>query len=142
MKPYLSYQKQNLTIDQNFNFNFLLIRFESVKVMEGNDTIDDDNIFPPTRQRQLEWRSVHGSLPQVEPRPSSLLLKQNTILGLSTPGENDPENSESNIKMKFECAVCFETYSESGSHVPRSLSCGHTFCTGKLLGVRSFAKII
>lgn len=111
--------------------------------MEGNGAIDDNDTFSPTsgKQRQLEWRCIPGSLPQVQPRPSSVLLKQNTILGLATPVENDPEDQES-MKIRFECAVCFETYSESGSHVPRSLLCGHTFCTGKFVGGRSFTIMI
>lgn len=108
--------------------------------MEGNGAVDDD-ISPTTgKKRQLEGRSVRSSLPQVQPRPSSILLKQNTILGLATPVENDPKDPESR-KMRFECAVCLEAYSESGSHVPRSLSCGHTFCTGKLVGSRSSTKM-
>lgn len=64
-----------------------------------------------------------------KPRP---LLKQNTALGLTSP-ETEEDKSLADLRMRFECAVCFEMYSESGPHAPRSLLCGHTFCTGQLL---------
>ena len=97
------------------------------------------------------WRSGAGSVPHVPPSLSFSeteegainpvksskpypLLKQHTAIGLTTP-EEQPELSLSltSLQMKFECAVCLEGYSESGSHAPRSLSCGHTFCTGMFI---------
>ena len=58
------------------------------------------------------------------------LLKQNTTIGLTSPEDNDTKSLAS-LQMRFECAVCYEMYSESGPHAPRNLLCGHTFCTGK-----------
>lgn len=98
------------------------------------------------------WRSGAGSVPHVPPGLSFdekdegaysaksnkpyPLLKQHTAIGLTTVPETTFPKEQSvslnSLQMKFECGVCLEGYSESGSHAPRSLSCGHTFCTGCL----------
>ena len=33
--------------------------------------------------------------------------------------------------IALECSVCMEEFSDSGLSVPRSLACGHSFCTGR-----------
>ena len=39
------------------------------------------------------------------------------------------ETSQS--KRTIECSVCLQGFKDSGDCVPRNLSCGHTFCTGR-----------
>ena len=41
-----------------------------------------------------------------------------------------------------ECSLCMEEYLDEGTHVPRNLNCGHTFCTGQwsCVGVTSGAS--
>ncbi len=53
------------------------------------------------------------------------LTKQHTVTDFSEPA-GDRESGDA----RFECCVCFGEYQESGRGVPRSLMCGHTFCTG------------
>ena len=69
--------------------------------------------------------SISGSSPVLKPKP---LLKQHTTLGFS----NLPFNESFDLSRRFECSVCLIAYRESGDGVPRSLMCGHTFCTGRL----------
>lgn len=103
------------------------------------------------------WRSGAGSVPHVPPGLSFdekdegaysaksnkpyPLLKQHTAIGLTTVPETTFPKEQSvslnSLQMKFECGVCLEGYSESGSHAPRSLSCGHTFCTGRFINIIS-----
>ena len=98
------------------------------------------------------WRSCSGSVPNVPGRlaaegapanpkkKGNPLLKQSTIIGLSSPSEEEEERSLSSLQMRFECTVCLEDFSESGSHAPRNLSCGHTFCTGKIDRISTSSK--
>jgi hypothetical protein len=32
------------------------------------------------------------------------------------------------VESSVECELCNEPYDEEGGHIPRLLSCGHTFC--------------
>eukprot|EP00731_Ephydatia_muelleri_P037257 Em0429g7a len=41
-------------------------------------------------------------------------------------------NTGSVKSIALECSVCMEEFSDSGHSVPRSLACGHSFCTGCL----------
>ena len=84
--------------------------------------------------RHDSWRSIPaGSVPtdlnvyqaDDSTRKSKPFVKQHTIL------TETPELMEDPGDMRFECSVCLGEYNESGDGVPRSLVCGHTFCTGK-----------
>ena len=35
------------------------------------------------------------------------------------------------VRRTIECSVCYEPFGDVGEAVPRSLECGHSFCTGK-----------
>lgn len=51
-------------------------------------------------------------------------VKQHTMMALTETAEEDEGD------RRFECSVCLGEYQDSGDGVPRSLLCGHTFCTG------------
>ncbi len=79
----------------------------------------------------VPWGNVSASVPLgyqadgVSSRQTKSLIKQHTILTETTDELNTGD-------MRFECSVCLEEYNETGDGVPRSLLCGHTFCTGIL----------
>lgn len=99
------------------------------------DTSRSMNDREPTNQREV-WRSSPGSVPSIDHTVSlrKPLLKQHTTIGITSPVEDDNETMATSLQLKLECAVCLEVYSESGSSAPRSLSCGHSFCTSKSEG--------
>lgn len=82
------------------------------------------------------WNNVGGSVPYAlynensSTRPSKHMVKQHTMMACVEDVQTDPDDNASG-DMRFECSVCLGEYHESGNGVPRSLLCGHTFCTGK-----------
>lgn len=58
---------------------------------------------------------------------SKCIVKQHTMITLNETVEEDDSD------RRFECSVCLGEYEDSGNGVPRSLLCGHTFCTGKCM---------
>ena len=98
-----------------------------------NDDIEpeEDEVFHHNNQKQL--RSTQGSVPNVMPTSQSPVrqvkpfLKQHTTIGIEPAGV---EGDDESLQMRFECSVCLGVYGETGESAPRSLTCGHTFCTG------------
>ena len=94
-----------------------------------NDDIEpkEDEVLHHKILKQL--RSTQGSVPNVTSSQSPVrqpLIKQHTTIGLEPAGV---EGNES-LQMRCECSVCLGVYEETGKNAPRSLTCGHTFCTG------------
>ena len=54
---------------------------------------------------------------------------------MATGGSNMSVMSDSSFEEHRGryCAICYHRYARDGSSVPRILSCGHSFCTGKSL---------
>ena len=73
---------------------------------------------------------AYGSAPSVVSPIADItrprLVKQHTAMGLTGQPLMEEE-----IGVKLECSVCYNCYSDRGDEVPRSLSCGHTFCTSE-----------
>ena len=85
------------------------------------------------KQADVPWNSVPtGSVPGGLFREGSNgataghrgLTKQHTVTDFSEQADRESGDA------RFECCVCLGEYQESGRGVPRSLMCGHTFCTG------------
>ena len=72
-------------------------------------------------------QSVYGSAPSVVFPVANItrppMVKQHTTGGFT--------GQEEEVGVKLECSVCYNFYSDKGSEVPRSLLCGHTFCTSE-----------
>ena len=87
------------------------------KISLGNDL--------PLMRGRLTAQSTHGRSPGARRKLGSVGIgKQHTIAAPSTG---------LTVKRTIECSVCYEPFGDLGDSVPRSLDCGHSFCTGERL---------
>ena len=114
---------------------------------KANKDVNRPNVTPATAFRArrpplLKSATVLQGLGH--PSASGLAShKQSTdVLAASLPShrlqamleEEGMRSSGGMDNLGMECSLCMEVFEDEGPMVPRNLQCGHTYCTGKLIG--------